>query len=75
MLEHSVLVMDEMDDSSQTPCPLFQPTKDQDLLHRLAETAAAFRQDDPTVSDILNLCVALWGKLEFYSPELGESKY
>nr|XP_045624502.1 nuclear pore complex protein Nup98-Nup96-like isoform X1 [Procambarus clarkii]XP_045624503.1 nuclear pore complex protein Nup98-Nup96-like isoform X1 [Procambarus clarkii]XP_045624504.1 nuclear pore complex protein Nup98-Nup96-like isoform X1 [Procambarus clarkii]XP_045624506.1 nuclear pore complex protein Nup98-Nup96-like isoform X1 [Procambarus clarkii]XP_045624507.1 nuclear pore complex protein Nup98-Nup96-like isoform X1 [Procambarus clarkii]XP_045624508.1 nuclear pore complex protein N len=73
VLERSILDIDEMSESKDPKCPFFRPAKDIDLLHQLAETAASFGHEDPTISNIFNLCVALWGRLDFYSPESGES--
>lgn len=72
VLEHSILDCNDIDDSSDPKCPFFHPVKDVELLHQLAETSASFCLEDPTVSNIFNLCVALWGRLDFYSPESGE---
>ncbi|XP_071536079.1 nuclear pore complex protein Nup98-Nup96-like [Panulirus ornatus] len=76
VLEHSILNCDEVNESSEPKCPFFHPVKNVELLHQLAETAASFGHEDPSVSNIFNLCVALWGRLDFYSPESdGESDY
>ncbi|XP_042235081.1 nuclear pore complex protein Nup98-Nup96-like isoform X2 [Homarus americanus] len=72
VLEHSVLVIDEISDSKEPKCPLFRPVKDVELLHQLAENAASFGQEDSTISDIFNLCVALWGRLDFNPPEFDD---
>nr|XP_053652021.1 nuclear pore complex protein Nup98-Nup96-like [Cherax quadricarinatus] len=69
VLEHSILDIDEMSESKDPKCPFFRPSKDIEFLHQLAETAASFSQEDSTISNIFNLCVALWGRLDFYSPE------
>ncbi|XP_063884197.1 nuclear pore complex protein Nup98-Nup96-like isoform X2 [Scylla paramamosain] len=78
ILEHSVVEgTAEMEDlSDPTSCPSFRPLKDVELLHQLAETAALHSYQEPALEEILTLCVALWGRLDFYSPETdGESEY
>lgn len=76
VLEYSIVTCDEISDSTEPACPHFRPVSDVELLHQLAETASCFAQKDATVSNIFDLCVALWGRLDFYSPESdGESEY
>lgn len=72
-MEYSIVTCDEISDSTEPSCPHFRPVADVELLHQLAETASCFAQKDATVSNIFDLCVALWGRLDFYSPESGES--
>ena len=65
--------LDEISDSSSSACPLFYPKNDVELLHRLATTANDIESidGDRRVSTILDLCVALWGNMNFFSSETG----
>ncbi|XP_050720849.1 nuclear pore complex protein Nup98-Nup96-like isoform X5 [Eriocheir sinensis] len=85
ILEHSILEgADDMADlttastaAAPPSCPSFRPLKDVELLHQLADTADSHpNHQEAIVREILSLCVALWGRLDFYSPESdGESEY
>ncbi|MPC21388.1 Nuclear pore complex protein Nup98-Nup96 [Portunus trituberculatus] len=84
VLQHSILEsteeMEDLSDPTSSPsspsCPSFRPLKDVELLHQLADTAALHSYQEPALEEILTLCVALWGRLDFYSPETdGESEY
>ena len=83
ILEHSILEgTEEMEDLSHpttsssttttsTSCPFIRPVKDVEVLQQLADTAALHSYEEPVLEEILTLCVALWGRLDFYSPETG----
>lgn len=70
-----------LDDTSS--CPYFSSKKSLELLHRLTKTASDLspqlesEEDDDydcstPMSKVFSLCAALWGKLPFYSPDIGK---
>ncbi|KAG0722886.1 Nuclear pore complex protein Nup98-Nup96 [Chionoecetes opilio] len=80
ILEHSILEgAEDMDDVTSDPspaCPFFRPLKDVEFLHQLVGTTELHAHHEPVLEEILTLCVALWGRLDFYRPESdGESEY
>lgn len=68
ILNHSVASREE-NDIDDPACPLFKPVNDRNLLHQLAQTASSSGNKYASISEIFNLCVALWGQLNFYSPD------
>ncbi|XP_066985536.1 nuclear pore complex protein Nup98-Nup96 isoform X4 [Macrobrachium rosenbergii] len=67
--KYSVLTKDGKGETDSSSCPHYHPVKDRELLHQLALTASSAGIEHEGVSDIFNLCVGLWGRLHFYSPE------
>ncbi|XP_076068248.1 nuclear pore complex protein Nup98-96 [Oratosquilla oratoria] len=68
-LEHVL----ELSTKIQDTCPMYRPNKDVELVHSLADAAKMHNSEE---SVIWHLCVALWGHMDFYSPEAdGESDY
>lgn len=75
ILETCEISFTDQDETDIQRCPHFTTKKGIDLLHRLTLTVSQiedFENRNRKLSTILNLCVALWGKLNFYSssPEL-----
>ncbi|KAK7077511.1 Nuclear pore complex protein Nup98-Nup96 [Halocaridina rubra] len=69
VLRYSIVSSLDMCEAGDPVCPHFRPIRDRELLHQLAQTASAAGLEYSATSDIFNLCVALWGRLSFYSPE------
>ncbi|XP_068236847.1 nuclear pore complex protein Nup98-Nup96-like isoform X2 [Palaemon carinicauda] len=67
--KYSVLTNEEKVESDSPSCPHYRPVKDRELLHQLALTASSAGIEHEGVSNVFNLCVGLWGRLNFYSPE------
>ncbi|CAL4157099.1 unnamed protein product, partial [Meganyctiphanes norvegica] len=82
-LECSVVSSDEISDAEEHPCPYIQPESNTNLLEQISEHLnyvtsenAPLEEGEVNVANIFNLCMALWGNQDFYSPEFdGDSDY